>query len=409
LEKVIINLLSNAFKFTPDGGKIQLEIRKIDHHTAADQGEGVVEVRIVDNGQGIPVDKLPHIFERFYQVDSSSTRIQEGTGIGLALAKELIELHHGTISASNNRKQGATFVLHLPLGKSYLQENEIVSRKDYRSINNVDLKVGPLIPEYVDEPEPLNGNNPLVLIIDDNKDMRLYLQEILGEWYQLIEAANGKQGLQSALEHIPDLVISDVMMPKMDGHQLCLELKTDERTSHIPVILLTARAGEEAKLEGLETGADDYITKPFSPVELKARVQNLIELRQRLREQFSKNFPLQLKDVTITSTDQQFLQRALDILEIHRSDTDFNSDAFSLEIGMSRSQLHRKLKALADQSTGDFIRTYRLKYARQLIKKDFGNITQVAYECGYVSPSHFAENFKKQFGVSPSEYARGVV
>ncbi len=236
--------------------------------------------------------------------------------------------------------------------------------------------------------------------------MRLYLREILSGTYHIAEASNGLAGWDYALDNTPDLIISDVMMPEMDGHQLCEQLKTDERTSHIPVVLLTARAGEEAKLEGLETGADDYITKPFSPVELKARVQNLIELRQKLREQFSKNFSLQPKDVTITSTDQRFLQRALDILEIHRSDTVFNSDAFAHEIGMSRSQLHRKLKALTDQSTGDFIRVYRLKYAQQLIGKDFGNITQVAYECGYSSPSHFAENFKKQFGVSPSEFSK---
>jgi len=172
------------------------------------------------------------------------------------------------------------------------------------------------------------------------------------------------------------------------------------------VVLLTARAGEEAKLEGLETGADDYITKPFSPVELKARVQNLIELREKLRKQFSKNFSVQPKDVTITSNDQRFLQRALDILEIHRSDTDCNSHALSLEIGMSRSQLHRKLKALTNQPTGGFICVYRLKYARQLIEKGFGNITQVAYECGYVSPSQFAENIRKEFGVTPSEFSK---
>lgn len=244
------------------------------------------------------------------------------------------------------------------------------------------------------------------LIIDDNEDMRLYLREVLAENYRLEEASNGQQGLEKALEQIPDLVLSDVMMPEMDGHELCQKLKTDEHTSHIPVILLTARAGEKAKLEGLETGADDYITKPFSPAELRARIQNLIELRQKLREQYSSNLSLHPKDVTVTSADERFLQRALDILEIHRSDAEFNADAYAREMGMSRSQFHRKLKALTDKSAGEFIRTYRLNYAQQLIKKDFGNMAQIAYECGFNNPSYFAESFKKQFGMLPSEFAK---
>ena len=236
--------------------------------------------------------------------------------------------------------------------------------------------------------------------------MRLYLSEIFSHSYNIVEASNGQIGWDYALEHTPDLIISDVMMPEMDGHEMCQKLKTDERTSHIPVVLLTARAGEEAKLEGFETGADDYITKPFSPVELRARVQNLIELRQKLRERFSRNLSLEPKDIAITSTDERFLQRAMDILEIHRSDTDFDSNSYAHETGMSRSQLHRKLKALTDQSTGEFIRAYRLTYARQLIEKNFGNVAQVAYESGFNSPSYFAECFKKEFGVLPSEFVR---
>ncbi len=405
LEKVIINLLSNAFKFTSKG-TINLRMRTNIKDPAVDKGEGIVEISIEDSGRGIPPEQLPHIFDRFFQADSSFTRHQEGTGIGLALAKELVELHYGTIKAFSKKGEGSIFAIHLPLGKSYLQKEELAVRKGYQSIDNTDIEAmteNITIPSVQDHQ---SGDLPLLLIIDDNEDMRLYLREILSETYQVAEASNGLTGWDYALNNTPDLIISDVMMPEMDGHQLCEQLKTDERTSHIPVVLLTARAGEEAKLEGLETGADDYITKPFSPVELKARVQNLIELRQKLREQFGRNLSQQPKDVAITSMDERFLQRALDILEIHRSDTDFNSDAFALEIGMSRSQLHRKLKALTDQSTGDLIRSYRLKYARQLIEKDFGNITQVAYECGYSSPSHFAENFKKQFGVTPSEFSK---
>ena len=406
LEKVIINLLSNAFKFTRQGDSINLKMIKRSNGSPVDKGEGLVEIIIEDTGKGIASEKLDHVFERFFQADDSYTREQEGTGIGLALAKQLVELHHGTISVTSKKGKGTTFTIQLPLGKSHLKEEEIVVRKGYKPIENMAVEALPASSGSISNAKELNGDLPILLIVEDNEDMRLYLRETLSETYQIIEAADGLAGLDIALEHTPDLIISDVMMPGIDGHQLCHELKTDERTSHIPIVLLTARAGEEAKLEGLETGADDYITKPFSPVELRARVQNLIELRQKLRERYSKNLHLEPKEAAITPVDEQFLQRALDILEIHKSDPDFNTESYCREIGMSRSQLHRKLKALTNQSTGDFIRTFRLKYAKQLIEKDFGNMTQVAYECGFNSPSYFAECFKKQFGKLPSEFAK---
>jgi DNA-binding response OmpR family regulator len=268
------------------------------------------------------------------------------------------------------------------LGKSHLKEEEIVVGRAYKPLDTTPVEALPL-EEPIQKYDTGKGNLPLLLVVEDNEDMRLYLREIMSINYKVIEAFNGENGLDFALEHTPDLIISDVMMPSMDGHQLCQKLKTDERTSHIPVILLTARAGEEAKLEGLETGADDYITKPFSPVELRARVQNLIELRQKLREKFEKNLFLIPNEIQVTSIDKLFLQRAYDILEIHRSDPEFNSDVYAREVGMSRSQLHRKLKALTNYSTGEFIRLYRLNYARELLCKNFGDIAQVSYECGF--------------------------
>ncbi len=409
LEKVIINLLSNAFKFTRNEGSIELTISKDIKNPEVDKGEGLIEIRIEDNGSGIDADKLPHIFERFYQADPSSTRQQEGTGIGLALAKELVELHYGSIRATSKKGEGTAFIIHLPLGRSHLNDTEVVIRTGYQPIDTTAVEALPDGSTLPLKGENENGALPLVLIIDDNKDMRLYLMEVLSEDYRLAEASNGQEGLEYALEHMPDLILSDVMMPEMDGYELCQKLKTNEHTSHIPVVLLTARAGDEAKLEGLETGADDYVTKPFSAVELKARVQNLIELRQKLRERYSSDISLLPKDIAITSVDERFLQRALDIVEIHRSETDFNAEDYAKEIGMSRSQLHRKLGALTGQTTSEFIRCYRLNYARQLIEKDFGNMAQVTYECGFTSPSYFTVCFKKQFGKLPSEYAKDVL
>jgi DNA-binding response OmpR family regulator len=373
-----------------------------------DHGEGVVEILIEDTGIGISEAKLPYIFDRFYQADPSNTREQEGTGIGLALVKQMVELHHGSITVTSKKGKGSTFIIHLPLGNAHLSEDEIVFKKGYKpidvtAIDALPAELDPLLTNHQ------NGNGsdlPLMLIVEDNEDMRSYLKEVLSERFHIEEAKDGQLGWEEALKLTPDIIISDVMMPGMDGYQLCQKLKTDERTSHIPVVLLTAHAGEEAKLEGLQIGADDYITKPFGPNELRARVHNLIELRRNLRERFGKKLSFEPKEIAITSMDEHFLQRALDIVEIHKSDADFNAEAFAREIGMSRSQLHRKLKALTNQSAGDFVRSYRLKYARQLIDKGFGNVTQVAYECGFNSPSYFAECFKKLFGKLPSEYAK---
>jgi DNA-binding response OmpR family regulator len=246
---------------------------------------------------------------------------------------------------------------------------------------------------------------PVLLIVEDNVDVRAYIRDYLEQDYQIIEAIDGEDGLAISAEKIPDLIISDVMMPKMDGYELCRRLKTDERTSHIPVILLTARAGGENKVEGLETGADDYIIKPFDARELQVRVKNLIEQRRKLRERFRKEITLQPKDIAITSMDEQFLKKAMEVIEQNLSDPEFSTEVFAKGVAMSRMQLNRKLRALTDQSTHEFIRTYRLKRAAQLLQHRAGTVSEICYDVGFNSLSHFAKVFREQFGQSPSEYA----
>ena len=257
-----------------------------------------------------------------------------------------------------------------------------------------------------EEKEPVEGGNPQILIVEDNPDVRMHILENLEEEFLIKEAANGEEGLEKAIESVPDLVITDLMMPKMDGVEMCKRLKTDERTSHIPVIMLTAKANVESKIEGLETGADDYITKPFNIKELIARVKNLIEQRKKLRERFSRDVKLEPKDIAITSADEKFLNRAIGIIEKHMDDFEFDAQTLQEGMNLSRSQLFRKLKALTDQSTTEFIRAIRLKRGAKLLEQKFGNVAEVTYEVGFNNLSYFARCFKKMYGVSPSDYMK---
>ncbi|MFQ5639489.1 MAG: ATP-binding protein, partial [bacterium] len=417
-EKIISNLLSNAFKFTPAGGEISVKV-SVTNDTPLEgdtrRAGGVVgyaEITISDSGVGIPADRIDKIFDRFYQADSSQTREQEGTGIGLALTKELVELHYGEIQVKSELGKGATFIVRLPLGKDHLKKSELVDTL-FEEETPVLLEPEEILDDLASQPSegfiPTQGSGelPMILIVEDNADVRVYIRDYLDESYRVLEAEDGEQGFEKATEWIPDLIISDVMMPKMDGYALCQKLKTDEKTSHIPVILLTARASGESKVEGLETGADDYIIKPFDAKELQVRVKNLIQQRQKLRQRWSREITLQPKDVAITSTDEQFLLRATEVVDKYMSDPDFSTETFAHEIFMSRMQLNRKLQALTDQATGKFVRTMRLKRAAKLLEqKGSATIVEIAYEVGFSSPAYFAKCFKELFGQLPSDYAR---
>ncbi|MCL4704711.1 response regulator [bacterium] len=406
LEKIVYNLLSNAFKFTPEGGEITVAVGS---SSGSSSSNGSLELSVGDSGIGIPKDHLPHIFDRFYRASEALTGEQGGTGIGLALTKEFVELHHGEIRVESEVGKGSTFTVVLPLGREHLSDDEVVEHvADEKLAEPSRQPLEPLHAEPAIEPdEPsatAESGRPFVLIVEDNDDMRRYLRNSLNPDFEIVEAENGEAGYQVACKKTPDLIVSDVMMPIMDGFALCEKLKTDQRTSHIPVILLTARAGQEDKLEGLEIGADDYLTKPFDARELQIRVKNLIAQRQRLRERFSREMSVQPKDITVTSIDEKFLQQALDIVEENISDSDFQIEQFCRAIGMSRSTLNRKLRALTGLSTNVFIRTLRLKRAAQLLEKKSATIVEIAYEVGFNNPSYFAECFRQQFGKPPSEY-----
>lgn len=301
------------------------------------------------------------------------------------------------------------------MGKEHLEESEIYHETEIIDTNvGVDVVVGahrsvPEQPDVDDHQQPQSKSVkhlPILLIVEDNHDLRSYIRDIMKSDYRIKDTPDGESGLQQAVAVIPDLIISDVMMPGMDGFELCKKLKTDERSSHIPVILLTARAGMESKLEGLETGADDYIIKPFDAKELKVRVKNLIEQRRQLRERFRREVVLKPEDITLNSADENFLQRAIDIVNQNIDDPDFKVTHFIRKIGMSRMQLHRKLQALTDQSASEFVRVLRLKRAALLLQQRQDTISEIAYKVGFNKPSYFAECFRKQFGVSPSEYVR---
>ncbi len=403
LEKIITNLLSNAFKFTPVGGSIILTITQL----GPDENfkNGYAEIIIADTGSGIETEHLSKIFDRFYQVDMSSTRAYEGSGIGLSLTKELVELHHGAISVTSTAGKGSTFTVKLPLGDSHLKREEVESADVEITIpksNGVD---------HIDQPEDNNIENtilglPRLLLVEDNADLRYYLRENLKQQFSLSEAEDGEKGIATALTEIPDLIISDLMMPKINGLQLCQQLKEDEKTSHIPIILLTAKADIETKLQGYKHGADDYIAKPFQIEEVIVRIENLIANRKRIQEKFARYLTLTPGAVPVTSIDERFLKRAMEVVEKFIGDSSFGVEPFAQEIGVSHTQLYRKLHAITGFNPNEFIRHMRLLRAADLMRQKAGNVADITYQVGFNNLSYFSKVFKEKFGVTPIEFLK---
>lgn len=405
LETILINLLGNAFKFTNPGGNVTVRVA---YRDAAEFPEGAMELVIKDTGVGIKKEHLDHIFDRFYSAGSSSEKQYGGTGIGLALTKDLVELHGGTIHITSEAGTGTTVKVTIPLGKSHLREDQVVS-KEPASVAEPPEEIYLFFSEPEEDSPSEDHVKPIIVLIEDNEDVRNYIRSILRDKYTIKEAPNGEAGIDLATSVIPDLIISDVMMPRMDGYETCRRLKKDIKTSHIPVILLTAKSSLHSRLLGLETEADLYLNKPFVPQELLLCIHNLIESRRKLREKYNRQLVLKPSEISINSTDEQFLQRLLNVVEANYQDENFSVEQLSVEIGMSRSQLHRKLQALTNESASQFIRTFRLQRAMEMLKKSHGTISEIAYKVGFSSPPYFNKCFSEQYGCTPSSVREEIV
>ena len=403
VEKILTNLLSNAFKFTPEEGRIRVEL---------DPANEEVALRVIDSGIGIPQAQLEHIFDRFYQINHAPAVAEDapaqtlGTGIGLALIRELAELHGGSIRVESEDGKGSVFTLLLPLDRSKLPANTLFVQAA-ESLTRPPATAEQASPVRHTGGHPLESaagsRLPVVLVVEDNSDVRAYIKEQLANQYQVLEAPNGRIGLERAVETVPDLIVSDIMMPELDGVSLARRLKTDERTNHIPLILLTARADQDEKIEGLETGADAYLTKPFDVRELLVRIRQLIEQRGKLQAKYRQSALFTPQKVDMPSMDDAFLLKVREAIETNLDDETFSVIELSQQMNMSRSQLHRKLKAITGYGPNEIIRHIRLERARQLLEQKVGTVSEIAFMVGFNSLAYFSKCFSEHFGYLPSQ------
>lgn len=395
MEHMYFNIMSNALKYTPDGGCITTTLLHHDHFYT---------LRIADTGKGIPTEELPHLFERFYQAKGAIG----GTGIGLSLVKAYIDMHRGSVHAESVEGKGTTFVIELPDSQpgydpakdapAATQAEKGLVDDNYIATDTTAQEAA----ERITNAEDFDAERPLVLIIDDNNGMRAYLRSILQDKYNVSEATNGEQGLEKARREVPKLVVCDVMMPVMDGLEFTKRLKEDTATSHIPVVLLTARSLSEQRKEGYDTGADSYITKPFSGQVLLSRIENLLRSRIMLRSVFAGDKQETEEEAKLNEADKTFVGRLRTAIQDNLGDSDFSVERLGEEIGLSRVQLYRKVKALTGQTPVELLRKARLTKARQLLEKTEKSVSEIAYEVGFTSPSYFNKCFKDEFDINPS-------
>lgn len=393
LSRIMYNLLSNAFKFTPEYGAVSVKARIIGL-----EGAEQLEIRVADTGIGIPSDAQAKVFDRFFQHALPDHIVNQGSGIGLAITREFARLHGGNVTVESEEGKGSTFITVLPLhdvrNAGYMPEPVQELSENTESVQ-------------AETPLPEKQNNrPVLLLVEDNDEFREYLREVLQKDYQIEEAQNGKIGLEMTLETIPDLIVSDVMMPEMDGMELCRKVKTDHRISHIPIILLTARSEDEQQLQGYETGADAYVTKPFRLDILQAQIRNLITLRERFQQQFQKHIRVEPSDIAVRSLDEQFIAKAIKMVEEHIGNPDFTVEELSSEMAMSRMYLYKKLLSLTGKTPVEFIRIIRLRRAASLLEKSQLTISEIAYQVGFNNPKYFARLFKEEYKVLPTEFRK---
>lgn len=387
MDKIILNVLSNALKFT-DKGSVEIALCQYA------EAENSFSITIKDTGRGIPASKLPYIFTRFYQADASDTRTAGGTGIGLALTKELVELLGGQITAESTEGSFTQISIVMPCQEVGAPAHPITEPA-------TDEVFTPAT--HNGEVLAANGNSPLILLIEDHVELRDFIGQSLAGRYRLITAEDGEEGLALGLQNIPDLVITDLMMPKLSGYQVTETLKKDERTSHIPVIMLTAKSSQDSRLQGIGTGTDAYLTKPFDQRELLAIIENLINVREQLRVHYSRR-DRWLKDTTaLPSIEQDFIARIRWAVESHLNEEGYSADQLATDMGLSRTQLHRKLKNLLGQAPGELIRVVRLQYAHDLLERRVATVSEVAYMVGFSSPASFSASFSRHFGFAPSK------
>lgn len=404
--KVMNNLLSNAYKFTPIGGRIDVSMRVIAKEDVDGKDCDMLELKVSDTGEGINDYEKKHVFDRFYQIHSEKQQPYGGSGIGLSLVKTFVEMHHGTVSITDNPGGGSVFVIYLPIHHDVKQvackpealpdesreEVRLVLNRDEKNVNNKDI---PAIPIYA------SLGKCDVLVVDDSDDFLSFMTEVLSADYNVRVAHNGVEALKLVAEKKPDIVLSDVMMPEMDGNQLCRELKSDRNTSDIPFVILTARMAQEHKIEGLENGADDYITKPFNMDLLNLKIQNLIKWHKGPKQELIEP---KIRQVEITSVDQQMVNAATKYVEDNLDNTDISVETLSADLNMSRVQLYKRLVSVTGTTPSEFIRNIRLQHAEQLLRLSQQGVSEIAYQVGFNNPRYFSKYFTEMYGVTPSQY-----
>lgn len=403
MERIMFNLLSNAFKFTLEGGYVSVHLEKAE--ATDNDGRQWLLIKVKDSGIGIPADKIEYVFERFFQTSATTDILNQGSGIGLSITKEFVQMHGGSISVESTRNEGSTFTIQLPWnelpGPHSVKEPDAVTEQE---------KVTTTVHDYqpIETNDEVNDGLPLILLVEDNEDFRFYLKDNLRNHYRVVEAADGKEGWQKALALHPQLVISDITMPRMDGIELAQKLKADKRTAHIPVILLTALTGQEQEIAGLQTGASDYITKPFSFELLTVKVNNLLQLNSTLKTTYTRQIKVLAPETPVESADEKLVSQIIQYVEDNLTNPQLSVENLSKELGMSRSTLYTKVLELTGQKPVEYIRSYRLEKAAALMEKTDMTIAEVAYQVGFTTPNYFARAFKAKYNMLPSDYIKKI-